>query len=548
MAETFEAVVAVLDKASAPMAKISAKLSSLTAPVRRLNLSFANLGERTGLTRLSEAAEGVEQHVGRLRQSLGGLAGPIETLGGLASVGGLIELSKRSMEFGANLQDASEKTGVAVDALARLHYAAQQNGGDAATLDKALEHLNETLVDSASGKNKEMAGMFAHLGIAVKDSAGHVRDAGAVFTDLAQAVKLNAGNHGVIDEITKAFGQRSGAEMLPMLREGREGLVELGAEFDRFHGRVVPKFTEDSKSLEQSYGRLGTATEGLADRIGYNIGGRLQPVIDFLGKFVAAHQEAVANVATGAGALGGIALLSSGPVMAGAKGLLRPLLELGKGFGTVIRASGEFAQAMRLGFGVMDSLALVGIGPMALVVAGVVAVAAGAYLIYKNWVPIKAFFVNLWNDITGIVAAAWKKIEPLFAPIEKVLGWMGSHGAAADTTYAKKGSTPHAAAVAISRASARLSPDTLARMQAQAPVAGPSAASQAGAGGYVAPGRPLHIVQVPTAPAAAAAGAPGPSGTVHVKVDIAGAPADSRVSARSTGDIEPPDVGISMMR
>jgi len=39
------------------------------------------------------------------------------------------------------------------------------------------------------------------------------------------------------------------------------------------------------------------------------------------------------------------------------------------------------------------------LGPIALVVAAVAAVAVGAVLVIKNWGPISSFFVGLWNNI-----------------------------------------------------------------------------------------------------------------------------------------------------
>lgn len=44
--------------------------------------------------------------------------------------------------------------------------------------------------------------------------------------------------------------------------------------------------------------------------------------------------------------------------------------------------------------------------PITWVVAGIVALAGAAYLIYKNWGPIKAFFLETWETVKGAVASA----------------------------------------------------------------------------------------------------------------------------------------------
>lgn len=51
--------------------------------------------------------------------------------------------------------------------------------------------------------------------------------------------------------------------------------------------------------------------------------------------------------------------------------------------------------------------------PIGLVVAGVGALAAGAYLVYKKWEPIKAFFAQLWEKIKGMFEAAGKLFKKI---------------------------------------------------------------------------------------------------------------------------------------
>lgn len=96
------------------------------------------------------------------------------------------------------------------------------------------------------------------------------------------------------------------------------------------------------------------------------------------------------------------------------------------------------------------------LGPIALVVAAVALLAAGAYLIYRNWGGIKAFFVNLWRGIPGtaqgllnwfrnlpislrnVLMAGLRAIPiigPIIGAIGSLLGWLeanrGNYGTAA---------------------------------------------------------------------------------------------------------------------
>lgn len=52
--------------------------------------------------------------------------------------------------------------------------------------------------------------------------------------------------------------------------------------------------------------------------------------------------------------------------------------------------------------------------PLGLVAIAIGAVAAGAYLLIKNWEPVSEFFVNLWASVTEITSAAWEGIKLFF--------------------------------------------------------------------------------------------------------------------------------------
>jgi TP901 family phage tail tape measure protein len=71
--------------------------------------------------------------------------------------------------------------------------------------------------------------------------------------------------------------------------------------------------------------------------------------------------------------------------------------------------------------------------PILAVIVGVAALAAGVYLIIKNWDAVSAFFINLWNKIAGAFQIAWEWIKAFFAslwnslqePVMAFANWIG---------------------------------------------------------------------------------------------------------------------------
>ncbi|MBC6785688.1 phage tail tape measure protein [Acinetobacter baumannii] len=123
----------------------------------------------------------------------------------------------------------------------------------------------------------------------------------------------------------------------------------------------------------------------------------------------------IAKVAGGAALLiGGLSALSIGAIA-----IFGPMMMVAKGFGVVALAAKGMSMALLT-------------NPITWIV---LAIAGAALLIYKNWAPISAFFVGIWNTIKtafnggikGISALIinWSPIGLFYTAFAKVLSWFG---------------------------------------------------------------------------------------------------------------------------
>ncbi|EMF0780325.1 phage tail tape measure protein [Acinetobacter baumannii] len=123
----------------------------------------------------------------------------------------------------------------------------------------------------------------------------------------------------------------------------------------------------------------------------------------------------IAKVAGGAALLiGGLSALSIGAIA-----IFGPMMMVAKGFGVVALAAKGMSMALLT-------------NPITWIV---LAIAGAALLIYKNWAPISAFFVGIWNTIKtafnggikGISALIinWSPIGLFYSAFAKVLSWFG---------------------------------------------------------------------------------------------------------------------------
>ena len=104
-------------------------------------------------------------------ESLSGAAEKVSTAIELLGVGELVsrfsEFAKGALEAGADLAEMAERTGVSVEELQGLSYAAKQSGVSTETLEKGIRKLQQTITSAAQGSAKAQATLKA-LGVSAR--------------------------------------------------------------------------------------------------------------------------------------------------------------------------------------------------------------------------------------------------------------------------------------------------------------------------------------------------------------------------------------------
>lgn len=157
---------------------------------------------------------------------LGALASTVEKAGKAFLAGFAIDVLLDKFTAITESMDAvvkaAQEVGVSAAALQKLQYAAAGSGSSAETLGKGLEKLSVNLQDVESGSTEAQKALLA-MGVTSKDTADQalakISDAFAKLPDGAQKTAL----------AVAIFG-KAGAELIPMLNNGRAGLKAMGDE------------------------------------------------------------------------------------------------------------------------------------------------------------------------------------------------------------------------------------------------------------------------------------------------------------------------------
>lgn len=162
---------------------------------------------------------------------------------------------KKGIDTADQLNVVSKRVGVSVEELSRLKFAAEQTETNFDTLTRGLQRLNIN-IGKTGEEGAELQPVL--LGIAEK-----IKDAGSAADQAAIA--------------NQAFGRGIGAELLPFLKEGEEGIRKLiGSEAD--FAEISTEAAQAADDFNDNLGRLSARVTALA----IDIGG---PLVDSINQF-----------------------------------------------------------------------------------------------------------------------------------------------------------------------------------------------------------------------------------------------------------------------
>ncbi|MCO8043630.1 phage tail tape measure protein [Acinetobacter bohemicus] len=274
---------------------------------------------------------------------------------------------------------------------------------------------------------KGQSAAFKKLGLdSVQVSKDMQKDAEATVAKVIEGIqKLE--KHEQVAITNELFG----SEALPIVMQYSQGLDTLKKNLNAVSDAKVY-----AGSMEAEYAARAATTANniqLAKNhmaaLGITIGNVLLPGVNsmigsFNGVMSAVQKWSQANPGLSSGlvkiAIGAIAIVGGLSALSiGLIAVFGPMMMVGRAFGVVAMA----ARAM--------SMALL-TNPITWIV---LAIAGAAFLIYKNWAPISAFFVGIWTTIKtafnggirGISALIvnWSPIGLFYSAFAKVLSWFG---------------------------------------------------------------------------------------------------------------------------
>ena len=220
-----------------------------------------------------------------------GLAG----LATAAAAGGVAigALTKQAINFADTIGKTAQKIGMTSESLSKLEYAAKLSDVSLGQLQVGLGQLSKNM---QAGNEA-----FTALGISVTDAQGNLRGTEEVLLDVAERFAGMEDGAGKTALAMAMFG-RSGADLIPMLNAGRDGIGQMTDEARRFGLEISTQTSKAAEGFNDNLTRINSLFVGLANTIAQKSAPKMKDLTDRFIKFVeeGGYVEKIANLIDGA--------------------------------------------------------------------------------------------------------------------------------------------------------------------------------------------------------------------------------------------------------
>lgn len=239
------------------------------------------------LSRVESTANGV---AGRMSKAFSGVGTALGAAFGGVSAGLVAAQFKDFVQSAIDAQDEmgklAQKTGVSVESLSGLKYAAALSDVSMEQLGQSLAKLGRNMAD-AQAHTGEAKVAFDAMKISVTGAGGQLKSTEDVLLEIAQQFADMEDSAGKTALAIKLFG-RAGAELIPFLNQGAAGIAKLSDEARKLGLVMSADAARASEEFNDNIKRLSAAGEGFKLSVANQFLPALNQVIE---KMVEARKE-----------------------------------------------------------------------------------------------------------------------------------------------------------------------------------------------------------------------------------------------------------------
>jgi len=249
------------------------------------------------------------------------------SLAGGAVTAAMGVLIKKTADVGDEINDLSQRTGIATDILSGHKLALDKSGSSLSDFAIGMRGLANQMQEANSG-NKLSAELFDNLGVSIVGVDGKLRPLNDVMLDVAERLSDMPDGAEKTALAMDVFG-RSGMNLIPFLNEGKKGLQENYDITAKLGGLWSKEAASAADDFNDSVSELKTATGGLGKEVAMTLLPSVKDLIEKatsvaakVGEWAREHQGLAKWIGETALKVGALAV-ALGPILIALPGLIK---------------------------------------------------------------------------------------------------------------------------------------------------------------------------------------------------------------------------------
>lgn len=437
MRNKIDIIVSAIDRATGPIKRINRSVHSFTAPIARVNGALSALSRESGLPLITRSAGKFGSALSDVKKEAGALAAKLTILGGGAAWLFKSQLIDTAAEFERyrtileTVEGGSEKAQKSLDWVSDFAAKTPYELGE---VTDAFVKLKAYGMDPVNGLLRTLGDTGAAMGKPIMQAVEAIADAVTGEYERLKEFGVKAGTKG--NKVTFTYTDKEGKQQAKTVDNRNRAMIQstLEAIWNEKYAGAMDKQSKTwigmmSNLMDQwTRFKIMIMKSGIFDWLK----GKLDGILATVDRMAA--DGSLAKLAADIGGklkTGLIAAWEAGVEVAKAlKAIFSALNWLANALGgwqNLMIAIGAI-MAGKLVFAILSAAAAfktlgisIAMTPVGWIMVAIAAIAGAAYLIYKNWGPIKGFFVGLWD---GVKSAFGGAVDWITGKFNAMLDWV----------------------------------------------------------------------------------------------------------------------------
>lgn len=423
-------VLEALDRATATVKSVNRVVNSIIGPARRVKNALGSMLDVAGAKKLKSALSDIGNHANGVTASIRNIRNALFMVAAIG-IGAALPIKHIVDEAGA-INDMAATLGITAQQLQRVAYALTLDGSSVEDAANSLKFLQQNAVAALTG-SKEMQLWFRRAGISLDFLRKNLKDPNALLEALADGL-ARTDTPAKRLAISKNLLAKSSSRVVQTLARGSVELKKFGKEAEELGAVLDNETVAAMDEAGDSITRAERSLKGVLASIAVAALPAIREITSGIIQWAKANRELIATKAT----VFFRELVANLPAFVeGLKSSLSAVRDIAVavnavaqffgGWKVVMAALATILAAKVVISVIMLTKALATLGivllttPLGWFLGAIALIAGAAFLVYKNWTPIKEFFKNLW---AGVVDAFNSAINWISEKIRAVVGWV----------------------------------------------------------------------------------------------------------------------------